>query len=304
MSDVVSDVTVEAPAVPQDITGEQAKAMVEAEKAAKASAGVEDATKEAAREAIRKHRFKVAGEEVEVDDDELKRGYGHQKAANKILQEGKAALKQAQEFITMMKDPAKFYEVAQKLGHDPRDLSEKYLVRQLEDEMLDPKEKENRTLKAQLKAIEDEKLSIKQAEEASRNEALKAKYTKDYSDQFVSALQETGLPPTKMMVAEMAKYIGRAADLKFKMTASEAATLVKEDLQNSISRLVGETDGETLLRIIGEDAANKIRKYDVGKLKNPERLLKTPSQQAAPRQRQNPNKRMTPMEWRKFNRGG
>lgn len=308
MSDVVAaPVVTETPVVEAptpDITGEQAKAMVEAEKARANGIVPEGATKEEAREAIRKYKLKVDGEEVEVDEEELKRGYSHQRAANKILQEGRLARKQAEEFLAMMRDPNKLWEVAQKLGHDPRSLAEKHLVSQLEDEMLDPREKELRQVKRELEQIKEIERQQKEEVERQRNEALKAKYAKDYSDQFVAALQETGLPPTKPMVSEMAKYIGRAAELGFKMTAHEAAQLVKEDTQMAYQRLIGDADGEMLLKLIGEETANKVRKYDVSKIRTPESMLRTPDQQGEPRARKTSHKRMSASEWRKFNGRG
>ena len=258
---------------------------------------------EASKEATRKYKVKVDGQELEVDETELLKGYSHQRAANKILQEGKAARKQAEEFISMMKDPDKFFEVARKLGHDPRELSERQLVSALQAEMMDPRDRELMEARNKLKAIEDMERMQKEAVEKQRNEALKAKYAKDYSDQFVSALQETGLPPTKPMVAEMAKYIARSAEIGFKMTASEAAQLVKDDIQQAHRRLIGDSDGETLMKLLGDDVANKIRQYDVAKLKSPESYLKTPdTQYKSNKPKQPANKRMTPQEWRNFNR--
>lgn len=265
-----------------------------------------DPIKEAAKaatEAVRKYKVKVDGEELEVDESELLRGYSHQKAANKILQQGAAARKQAEEFISMMRDPEKFYDTAKKLGHDPRKLAEEYLAKQLEDELLDPRDKELKEAKAKLKKIEDMEKAEKEAIEAKRNEVLKQKYAKDYSDQFVSALQETSLPPTKAMVAEMAKYVSRAAKIGFKMTAQEAAQLVKEDVQTAHQRLIGDSDGEVLIKLLGDDVANKIRKYDTQRLKSPEQNLKTPIEQPdVKRPRPSAHKRMNAKEWREFNR--
>lgn len=265
-----------------------------------------DPLKEAAKEAMeaRKYKVKVDGQEMEVDEAELLRGYSHQKAANKILQQGAAARKQAEEFIAMMKDPEKFWEVAKKIGHDPRKQAEEYLARQLEDELLDPRERELKETKLRLKQMEEMDRAQKEAMEAKRNEVLKQKYAKDYSDQFVAALQETGLPATKPMVAEMAKYVSRAAKIGFKMTPIEAAKLVDEDLRVSYGRLAKESDGEVLIRLLGEDAANKIRKYDTQRLKNPEQDLRTPTEQRDLRARARPSngKRMTAKEWREYNR--
>lgn len=259
--------------------------------------------KDAAQEAMRKYKVKVDGQELEVEEQELIRGYGHQKAANKALQEGRAYRKQAEEFISMMKDPEKLFDVIQKLGHDPRNLSEKYLSRVLEDELMDPREKELRDTKAKLKQIEDMERMQREAVEKKRNEALKAQYSQQYETQFVEALQTTGLPPTKPMVAEMAKYIGRAAQLGFKMTATEAAHLVREDIQRAHMALIGDSDGDTLIKLLGEDVANKVRKWDTSRVRTPEQNLRTPQEQGEPNQRsRSTGKRMSPREWREFNR--
>ncbi len=222
-----------------------------------------------AKEATRKYKLKVDGEEVEVDETELKRGYTHQRAANKILQEGKLARKQAEEFIAMMKDPKKIWEAALKLGHDPRKLSEEYLGSILEDEMMDPKDKELRDTKKKLSDLEDMDKAEKKAKEDKLHADLKEKFAKEYSDQFVKALQDTQIPPTKEMVAEMAKYIQRSAAIGFKLSPDEAAKLVKEDLEVKLRRIIGESDGETLLKLLGDDVANKVRKFDTSRVKDP-----------------------------------
>lgn len=262
-----------------------------------------DSVKAAAQEA--KRRLKI--DDQEVDEDEVLKVYkerkGHQTAANKILQEGKAAKKQAEEFVAMMKDKGKLFDAIQKLGHDPRTLAEEYLAAQLEDDLLDPREKELKSAKSKLKQYEELEKAQKEAAIRKRDEALKAKFSKDYSDQFVEALKTSNLPATKAMVAEMAKYIHRAAGLKFQMTPQEAAQLVKEDIETAYKNLYGEADGETLVKLLGEQGLQKIRTHDTSRLKSPEAHLRTPTEQAEPSARvRSTGKRMTPQEWRAFNR--
>ena len=301
-----------------ELTGQQAKELAEESKAtgksiedlikAKSGAPAKDVSqptaeqKEAAREAIRKFKVKVDGSEREVDEGELLRGYSHQQAANKILQEGRAAKKQAEEFLTMMKDPERFYEVAKQLGHDPRSLSEKYLVSQIEEELLDPREKELRDARKKLKSIEDMERQQKEMVEKQRLEEMKTKYVKDYEEKFVGALQESGLPATKAMVGEMAKYISRSAKIGFKMEPSEAAQLVKEDIQKAQMSLIGNADGETLLRLLGDDVAAKILQARGSKVKSTG--FNTPSIQGERReiQQKGDGKRMTQKEWAEFKR--
>jgi hypothetical protein len=102
----------------------------------------------------------------------------------------------------------------------------------------------------------------------------------------------------------MAKYIKRATEIGFKMTASEAAKLVKEDILTKQKALVGDLDGDALINYFGEDVANKIRKWDTSRVKTPEANLKTPVQtmERKPTERNKPTKRMSSTEWREFNR--
>ncbi len=265
--------------------------------------GTPDSIKGAAQEAIRRHKLKVMGKEIEVDDNELKRGYGHQRAANETMQQAKAKEKQIEQLVGLLKDPEKFFDAASKLGHNPRELAEKYLSAQLEDELMDPRDKELRDAKNRLKQIEEMDKRQQDALEQERHNQLKQKYADDYTNQFVSALKESGLPATKPMVAEMAKYISRATKMNFKMTAQEAAKLVKEDLQAVHKQLYGSAEGDTLIKLLGEDVANKVRKYDTSRLKDPNAYMRTPAGQEINKPREGRTaKRLTPSEWKAFKR--
>jgi len=260
--------------------------------------------KSAAQEAMRKYKVKVEGQELEVDEKELLRGYSHQKAASKALNEGKALRKQAEEFVAMLKDKDKLKDVLVKLGHDPRRLSEEILSAHLEDELMDPKDKQLRDITSKLKHLEDMDKRQKEAVQTQRLEEMKTRFMKEYETDFVQALQESKLPPTKPMVAEMARYISRAAKIGFKMSAQEAAKLVAEDVRSAHERLIGDSDGETLLKLLGDEVANKIRKVDTSRLKNPEAGLQTPEKSLEPRERRHsPQKRMSTREWQLHKRG-
>lgn len=267
----------------------------------------QDMLKEAAAEAKRKLKFKDGDKEIEVDEDEVINTYKsrkeHQRAANRELQEGKAARKQAEEFLNLMKDPDKFWEIAEKMGHKNRELAEKLLVKQLEDEMMDPRDKELRDARNKLKVIEDMEKKQKEAVEAQRMEEMKQKYVKDFETQFVDALKTTDLPPTKPMIAEMAKKISQAAKIGYKLTPKEAATLVKEDVTRAQMSLIGNVDGETLLKLFGDDVAKKILQARGAKVKQ---TGFNPVQDQGERREVQSQKssRMSPEEWQRFKRTG
>lgn len=261
-------------------------------------------TKEEAREAIRKFKVKVDGQELEVDENELVKGYSHQRAANKRMQEAIKVRKQAEDFINMLNDKNKLFDVIKQLGHDPRKLTEEYLASQLEEEMLDPKEREYRNTKAELQKMKELEKMREEEVKKSRIEFLKQKFSENYTQQFTEALQQVKLPAKKHTVAEMAKYIQRAAKLGYEMNALEAAKLVEEDIREAQRALIGDADGEMLIKLLGEDVANKVRKWDTSRVKNPEQFLKTPEVQAPREERAKRTERrpMTQAEWREYNR--
>lgn len=265
----------------------------------------EESVEEAVKEAKRKLKYKDGDQDVEVDEDEVLKVYksrkDHQRAANKELQEGKKARQEAAAFIQAMKDPSKLMDVLTKLGHDPRKLSEEYLTRALEEELMDPKEKEYRETKEKLRKFEEmEELSRKQAEEARIQEVRKS-YTQDYEKQFTEALQSEQVPQNKQTVGEMAKYIYRATKLGYKLSAKEAARLVKEDIQKAQMSLIGNADGETLLRLLGEETAQKLLQARGAKVKQP--ATQVPQEQPKPRERRPEKHTDQARNWAKFRRG-
>lgn len=258
-------------------------------------------TKEKTESAAKKYKVKVDGAELEVDEQELLRGYTHNKAANKAFQDGRKARQQAEEFLTMMRDPDKLEEILEKLGHKPRELFEQRLVKQLEDEMLSPQEKELREARKKLKAIDDMEKAQQKAIEDSRAEEMKQKFVKDYEEQFKDALSKTEVPATKHTVARMAKYISQSAKIGFKMTPIEAAQLVKEDIKQEQLSLIANADGELLLKLLGDETASKIlqaRGKKVAKAVDYNKHIEKGDPSLL--QRNSGNKK-SPSGWRKFN---
>jgi hypothetical protein len=302
------------------MTGEQAKAWVEAQKAQKTQKTIKEtpkadpyladkpkeSSKEAVKEAVAEAKRRLKIDDEEVDEEEVIKTYrerkGHQQAANKKLQEGTLLRKQAEEFVGMLKDPEKFWEVARKMGHEPRTMAEKVLVKHLEEEMMTPEQKAQRQRDFELAQFKAEKEARERTEKERDAQILRDRFAQDYTQQFTQALKETNLPPTKQTVAAMARYIGEATKINFKMTAQEAAKLVKEDMMEAQRRLIGETDGEMLIKLLGDDVANKIRKWDTGRLRDPNPPRVSAEDQGKPREKRVVHKRMSAKEWREYNR--
>ena len=136
------------------------------------------------RESPKKYKVKIDGEELEVDEEELLRGYQTKKAADKRFQEGAMARKQAEEFVRLLKeDPFKVLSNPQ-IGHDVRQLAEEFLASQLEEEMLSDEERERREMKRKLQEYEESEKKKKQEQEELQKKELKQRYAQDYQNQI------------------------------------------------------------------------------------------------------------------------
>lgn len=223
----------------------------------------------AQQEQIRKYKVKINNEELEVDEDELLRGYQTRKAADEKFREAAMARKQVEEVISMLKDEDSVFEVLSKLGYDPRELSEKYLVKRLEEETLSPQEKELREYKRKLAEFENAKKAEEERIQEEQRITLINKYTNDYSTQVVDALETSGLPKTPHTVKRMAYYLHQSLQRGYDLTAKDVVHLVKEDYMEEQKALFGSLDTDSITSLLGKETVEKLRKQELSKLKKP-----------------------------------
>lgn len=213
-------------------------------------------------------KVKIDGAEQEVSEEELLRGYQTASAAQKRMQEAAMSRKQVEEVINLLrKDPFKVL-TDPSLGINARELAEKFLMQQLEDEA-NPKDAENRKLKQQLEQIEEEKRLARQDEEKRQAEVLIKQHTENYTKDISNALETSGLPKTNHTVKRMAYYMAEGLKRGLDLSAKDVVDYVRNDYMNDVKELFSSSDGEILLKLLGEDVAKKIRKYDLSRVSNP-----------------------------------
>lgn len=222
---------------------------------------------EVAEAIAKKYKVKVNDVEEEVSEEDLVAGYQTRKASDAKFQEAAGLRKQAEQFVHLLKtDPVKLL-THPALGHDMRKLAEEYLGKQLQEELMDPKDKEIRDIKAKLAEHEEIKKAAEKEEQDKQANVVKEKYIGDYTKDIVSALEASGLPKSEVSVRRMAYYIYAGLKHGVNLPATNAAELVKQDYIKEQQALYGALDGDILLQLLGPEIAKKIRKYDVEKLK-------------------------------------
>ncbi len=240
------------------------------------------ATKEATPAEVRKHKLKVDNEEVEVDDDELKRGYAHNKAASKRMEEAAAYRKQAEQAFAMLKDPAQLRKLLEdpRIGVDFRKVAEDYLWEKIQDDQLTPEQKKQREVEVELSKYRESEKAAKADAETREAEALQNKYAEEYETKIMTALEQGGLPKTRAAVRRMAQYLQLAVQHNLEVTPQDLVARVKQELMEEHKSMYSTGDASALVSILGEDLVKKLREADLKRLKStqPESQRKPASQ--------------------------
>jgi hypothetical protein len=254
---------------------------------------------------VKKLKLKVDGQEVEeeidLDDEEnLKRHLQMSKAAQKRMSEAAKSKREVEEvlkgirsdFKSVLKNPDK-YGLTPK---EARQAVEDYLAEQLEEEMLSPEQRKVRDAERIIREREEEQKKAKADQEAKQMEELKERYAQDYDKKITEALNTSGLPKTPKTVKRMAELMHKNLNLGLDLEPSQLVSIVREDYLAEIKELFSAADGETLLKLLGDDTANKIRKSDLARLKS-KGVNTRKVEQNEPVKPQQPQRKLTTEEW-------
>lgn len=244
------------------------------------------------------HKVKVDGAEMEIPYDELIRDYQTRKASDKAFREGAQARKEAEQLVLMLKNDPISVLKDPRLGHDVRKLAEEYLAAQIGDELMDPKDRELRDLKKWKQDQDDAKANEAKTAKEKENAELTAHYTQEYSTAIVDVLQAGGLPKTPTCVKRMAYYMNEGLKRNLDLSPKDVVGLVRDDFIAEQRELYGNSDGDTLLSLLGEDVAAKIRKHDLSRLKQSGSITAASKAPRASREAPKEAKGISKDEWR------
>lgn len=209
-------------------------------------------------------KVKVDNEEIEVDEEELKRGYTHARAAAKRMEEASRTRKEAEEVLKILKENPKY--VMEKLGLNPRQFAEMVINEELQEAMLDPKDKELREYKRQLERYQAQEREAREAYEREQKELEMQRYTQEIQTQIVDVLETSGLPKTERTIGRIAYYMQAALQAGFEnVTPKDVIDHVKKDYQFDLKQMLGGLTEEQLEAYLDQDLVRKIAKSTVKK---------------------------------------
>lgn len=252
--------------------------------------------------AIKKYKVKIDNAEREVTEKELIDGFQLRELSDKKRSEAEkymAEYKKLHEHA--QKDPIK---LLQAMGVDFDKLSVSYLSKKAEDAMKDPKQLEQEKTKAELeqykKWVEEQK--TKQADETKKTAV--AQERQRLHQEVIEAVQEKaaeyGLPVDENLIIAVAQDMLVQDKAKKGLNAKEALPKTYERLQKQLHGISAKMDGEGLVKWLGSDVANKIRKYDLAQLKAKRASTAPQGNSLVKPQAAQGDKAVKPMTWSEF----
>jgi hypothetical protein len=264
----------------------------------------ESAAPVASAQAALKKKFKIKvdqkEEDVEIDlnnEEELKRHIQMSRAAQKRMQEAATTRKQAEDFIKMLQTDPISVLTNPNLGVDFRRIAEDYLYKQIVEEQLTPEQKRLQEAERIIKEREEEVKRKREDSERSQMEQLQNHYAQDFDKKITEALKSSNLPKTPKTVRRMAELMHRNLSHGLELEPSQLVEFVRQDYLNEIKELFGNTEGDILMSLMGDDIANKLRKADLARIKGVNPFKQPVNSQP---QEDKPVKRMSKDEWREM----
>jgi hypothetical protein len=263
-----------------------------------------------------KVKFVVDGAEVEVDvakefpefadtwekmsEPQRKRlaaMWQKDRSASRRFSEAALTKKQMAEMVHLLKTDPLAVLKHPALGHDARKIIEDAMLEFIENDNLDPKEKELRELKHKIKK-QEEKEEFEKNEKAKEEIAtMTAQFTKSYQADIIEALQASKLPKTSETIKSMAQYMKQALKYGARLKAADVVDLVRQDYQRKFKALFSEADAESLVEMFGQDLSEKFRKHSLKTLKT---TGKMPEKQAEGGPDRKVKKTINEDEWREM----
>lgn len=287
-----ADVPAVEPANDNDVPDSGNENAVVSTEQAQTAADALDAAVEVAPDAEGNRVFKVEinGQEVEVTEDEMRRGYQRAAAAGARFREAKA-LKDSVEA-----DRAKIAQWAKQMQADPlrtleRELgpealqaaAEDYFAEKLKREQMSPAELKALEMEQELKSIKAKEAQRQKAIEAQTYERKVVEYREKFEGDLFSALDEAGISKE-----DRAAYLPQAAAMMQAslddkgnpgLTIADIAGHLLEEERSRTERILGgkwselsSLEGDALLEAIPESVQKQIQKAMLAKVKNPSEL--------------------------------
>ena len=206
-------------------------------------------------------KVKVDGQELEVDESELTRGYAHNRAANERMRQATETRQLAEQVLNLFKtDPKQAFS---KLGVDAKSFAEQVLREEMEEAVLTPEQKELRDLKRFKETISQKEERERQEQASKAEQAFREQVATELQGNIINALSSADLPKNEFTVSRMAFYLESCIQAGFNATPQDVVAHVKAEYDRELKSFLSSVPEDKLLTFIGDDFTKKVVKQHI-----------------------------------------
>ena len=224
-------------------------------------------------EAKRRYKVRVDQEELEVDEDELKRGYAHNKAASKRMEQAAELRKQYEREVQIAKgfeqwidnvknNPEAVFSLLEQLGHNPDDLAMKRAAERLKYEYMSENERRAYDNERELSRYRELEQRREMEQRQQAEQAILAKARETVESEFVEFFTQQKIQPTASVLARIAELKLGAAQAGRNLSVAQAYERVKAEQQRARLDLLANLSEEDL-KGLSKEQLQKLRQQDL-----------------------------------------
>lgn len=227
----------------------------------------------AEQKALAKFKVKVDGQEVEVDENELKRSYAHAKAAAKRMEEAAELRKSYQRQIQIAEgfekwidnvknNPEALFGLAEQLGLDVDDIAMRRAAERLKYEYMDEDQRRAYDNERELRRYKDMEQRQAELQRQQAEQAYIAKARETVESEFVDFFTEQGVRPTPTMLARIAELKLGAAAAGRSLSMADAFKRVQAEHQKARLEMLANLSDEDI-KALPKESLQKLRQTDM-----------------------------------------
>lgn len=220
----------------------------------------EEGTPESESAAAERLRVKLEGEEVELDRDEVVRGYQLAKVSQKRFEEAAQMRKEATAFVDKLRQDPLAVLRDPRLGIDLKEVVQQALTEQKEFEQMTPEQRALREKEHRLAEKERQIQLQEQQRQAETLEREQAAYAQSFMEDLEKTLEKSKMPKTTAMVSRMAYAKLNLLGTDYDPQLHEILPDVRDGFRGEYREYLESFEGDQLLEELGEDVAKKVQK--------------------------------------------
>lgn len=228
-----------------------------------------------------KHKVKIDGEELEVELEELLKGYQTGKSSTKKFEEAKRLQAEVADFLNRSKENP--WELLQQLGVNIDELAERRVADKLEWELKPEQERKLIEMERELKKYKQFEEETKKSQQEQQKAQLAQSAMREVDDEIGAVLKQSGVKPTPRVVARIAETMLAALEAGQKLPAAKAFERTQKDLKDEVISILGSLPIEQAVSLLPKEFTENYRKHLISKVSENKPFSASKSDESAPR---------------------